>query len=74
MTTTEAKKRISVLTSRNKDIELIPDQITGKTFAVRINGHEKGWINTHRYLTPVELLAWLEGVNAVHFLGYSTIH
>lgn len=65
MTQKEALNRISAILNRNADAELKRDEIQGKTYALIINGHEKGWLKSG-YRKPVELLAWLEGVCAVY--------
>lgn len=65
MTQKEALTRIKDLIGRNEDVELKRDQILGKTFALTINGHEKGRLKSG-YRKPIELLAWLEGVCAVY--------
>ncbi|MBD5367301.1 MAG: hypothetical protein HDR82_09960 [Bacteroides sp.] len=65
MTQKEALTRINDIIGRNEDVTLHRDQILGKTYALTINGHEKGWLKSG-YRKPVELLAWLEGVCAVY--------
>uniref|UniRef100_A0AAU8AVR2 Uncharacterized protein n=1 Tax=Dulem virus 40 TaxID=3145758 RepID=A0AAU8AVR2_9CAUD len=65
MTTKEALTRIRAITNGCNDAELTRDQIEGKTYALTIDGHEKGWLKSG-YRKPVELLAWLEGICAVY--------
>lgn len=65
MTPKEALTLIQEIIDRCKDAELTRDQIKGKTYALTINGHEKGWLKSG-YRKPVELLAWLEGICAVY--------
>lgn len=70
MTQKQALQTIkTAIYGRRDDIELRQDQILGKTYALTINGHEKGWIKSDFY-KPTELLAWLKGVNTLYFTGH----
>lgn len=66
MTHKEALQRITTAIHNYSDIEIMPDQINGKTYQLIINGHEKGWTKSG-YRRPLELLAWFDGVFAVWY-------